>query len=93
MPAIKKLPLRKCIGCGQQKEKKQLTRAVRTPEGEIEIDFSGRANGRGAYICRSEDCLAKAVRSHALERSLHCQIDPAIYEKLQSNLSEYLSRQ
>ncbi len=93
MTGNRKLPLRKCIGCGMQKEKKQLIRIVRTPEGDMNIDPAGRANGRGAYICSQSDCLEKALKTHALERSLHSHIDPQIYADLQSELSVYLDGQ
>ena len=66
----KKIPLRRCEGCGEQKEKRAMVRVVRTPEGEVVADLTGRKNGRGAYLCRSEACLNKAVKARALERAL-----------------------
>ena len=60
---MKKIPLRQCIGCGEMKNKKEMIRVIKTPEGEIMIDATGRKNGRGAYICPSSDCLKKAIKS------------------------------
>ena len=67
---MKKIPMRMCVACREMKPKKELIRVVRTPEGEIIADETGRKNGRGAYLCRSEACLGKAVKTHALERAL-----------------------
>lgn len=84
----RKVPTRKCIGCGEQKEKRDLVRIVRTKEGEITIDATGKKNGRGAYICKSNDCLAKAVRSKGLERSFKMAIPEEIYEQLEKEMKE-----
>ena len=78
----KKTPMRQCLGCREMKAKKELIRVVRSPEGAISLDFRGKAPGRGAYICRSEDCLKKAVKSKALERALTVQIPAEVYERL-----------
>ena len=67
---MKKVPMRMCVACREMKPKKELIRVVRTPEGEIVADLTGRKNGRGAYLCRSEACLNKAVKTRALERAL-----------------------
>ena len=67
---MKKVPMRMCVACREMKPKKELLRVVRTPEGEILPDESGRKNGRGAYLCRSEACLNKALKTRALERAL-----------------------
>ena len=67
---MKKVPMRMCVACREMKPKKELIRVVRTPEGEIVADETGRRNGRGAYLCRSEACLAKALKIKALERAL-----------------------
>ena len=67
---MKKVPMRRCVACREMKPKKELIRVVRTPEGEIVADETGRRNGRGAYLCRSEACLAKALKIKALERAL-----------------------
>ena len=78
----KKVPLRKCVGCSEMKEKKQLVRVVRSPEGEISLDFRGKAPGRGAYVCPQTECLKRAIKSKALERGLDCQIPQEIYDQL-----------
>ena len=75
----KKQPMRKCIGCQEMRLKKELTRVIRTPEGEICIDATGKKNGRGAYLCRSMDCLMKASKTKGLERAFQCVIPNEIY--------------
>lgn len=82
----KSIPMRQCLGCREMKEKRQLIRVVRTPEGDVRLDFKGKMNGRGAYICRSADCLKKAIKSKALERSLNAQLSPELYEQLQAEM-------
>ena len=84
----KKQPTRKCIGCQEMRLKKELTRVIRTPEGEICIDATGKKNGRGAYICRSMDCLIKANKTKGLERAFQCSIPNEIYLKLEKELNE-----
>ncbi len=74
--------MRQCLGCREMKPKKELIRVVRSPEGEISLDLRGRANGRGAYVCRSADCLKKAVRSRALEHAFSSPIPEEVYERL-----------
>ena len=71
-PRLKKPPARQCVGCGERKEKKELIRIIRTPEAEIEIDLTGKKNGRGAYICNSIDCLRLARKRRSLEHSTGC---------------------
>lgn len=78
----KKQPARRCIACNEQKDKKELLRIVRTPEGNIEIDLTGKKNGRGAYICKSEDCLKKVIKSKKLERSFEKEISLELYETI-----------
>ncbi|MCR5294969.1 MAG: YlxR family protein [Lachnospiraceae bacterium] len=78
----KKRPARTCLGCRNSKDKRELIRIVRTPEGEIKLDLSGKMNGRGAYLCRNKGCLEKAFRSRALGRALKSEIPEEIYEKL-----------
>jgi predicted RNA-binding protein YlxR (DUF448 family) len=78
----KKIPVRQCIACRQEKPKNELVRVIRTPEGDICIDKTGRMNGRGAYICMSMDCYKKAVKTKAIERSLKVQISDEVYEQL-----------
>ena len=83
---VKKIPLRKCLGCMCSFPKKELVRVVRTPENQVIIDLSGKANGRGAYICKSKDCLKKAIKSKRLDASLECKIPEEIYPALEEEL-------
>ncbi len=82
----KKIPMRKCVGCGEMKEKKEMIRVIKTPEDEILLDTTGRANGRGAYICNSSDCLKKAVKNRGLERSLKARIPEDVLERMEKEL-------
>ncbi|TYO97893.1 RNase P modulator RnpM [Desulfallas thermosapovorans] len=82
MPRVKKIPERMCIGCQEMKPKKILIRVVRTPEGTIEIDSTGKRSGRGAYICRSKDCLDKALKGKRLDKALKHAITQDIKEGL-----------
>ena len=84
----KKIPLRKCTGCGEMKPKKELVRVVKSPEGEISLDLTGKKNGRGAYVCRNADCLKKAQKSKRIERSFECAIPDEIFEKMAQELAE-----
>lgn len=86
MNTKKKIPLRQCVGCGEMKSKKEMTRIIKTAEDEILMDATGKKNGRGAYICKSISCLEKARKSRGLERSLKSAISPEIYESLQKEL-------
>ena len=80
-----KIPVRKCTGCGEMMPKKEMVRVILTPEGSIELDLTGKKNGRGAYICRSRECLEKALKTH-LERSLKAAIPEEIAKQLVSEL-------
>ena len=82
----KKIPMRQCLGCREMKPKRELIRVVRSPEGEISLDFKGKANGRGAYICPDAACLNKAVKGRALEKAFSMQIPAEIYEKLNKEM-------
>ena len=82
----KKIPMRKCTGCGEMKPKKELVRVVKTPEDEILMDLTGRKNGRGAYICRDVDCLKKARKSKRIEKSFQCSIPDEVYDKMEEEL-------
>ena len=84
---MKKQPLRRCISCNEQKEKKDLLRIVRTVEGNIEIDLTGKKNGRGAYICKNEDCLNKLIKSKRLERTLEIPVQNEFYEEIRSTIN------
>lgn len=78
----KKIPMRQCLGCREMKPKKELIRVVRSPEGTISLDFRGKANGRGAYVCPNPACLKKAIRAKALERAFETAIPEEIYSLL-----------
>ena len=82
----KKIPQRQCMGCRERKAKKELIRVVRTPEGAVCLDFSGKLSGRGAYICPNPECLKKAIRSKALDRSLEVEIPQEVYDRLQKEM-------
>ena len=86
----KKIPMRQCIGCRAQKPKKELIRVVRSPEGEISLDFKGKANGRGAYLCPDPACLKKAVKARALSRALDCEIPQQVYDALGEQMEKGL---
>jgi len=86
MPAIKRIPQRKCLGCGVSKNKNELIRVVRSPENEISIDLKGKKSGRGAYICRDAACLKKAVKAKKFDRSLEVAISDEILESLSAQI-------
>ena len=94
----RKMPLRKCTGCGEMKEKRDLIRVVKAPDtkdengeiiakGEISLDLKGRKAGRGAYVCRNLSCFEKARKARRFERSLSCKIPYEVYEQMQSELA------
>lgn len=85
---IKKKPARRCIACNEQKEKNELLRIVRTPEQLIEVDLTGKKNGRGAYICKNEECLKKLIKSKRLENIFDIKINPEFYEDLRGVIVE-----
>ena len=87
MATGKKIPQRQCIGCGQMKDKKELIRILKTQDGSIVIDSTGKKNGRGAYICPDEECLQKAFKTKGLERSFKMAIDQSIYDELKKELN------
>ena len=78
----KKIPQRQCMGCRERMDKKALIRVVRTPEGNVQLDFSGKLNGRGAYICPKAECLKKAQKAKSLDRSLEVSIPEEVYDRL-----------
>lgn len=84
----RKVPLRRCVGCGEMKEKRDLIRILKEDENRITLDPTGRKNGRGAYLCRKQDCLTMAVKNRGLERSLKCRIDSAVYQALSEELGK-----
>lgn len=85
---MKKVPLRKCLGCNELKPKKELIRVVKNNTGEISIDFTGKKPGRGAYICNSSECLAKTRKTKRLEKAFECSVSPEIYEQLIKEIEE-----
>lgn len=82
----RKIPLRRCTGCNEQKSKKEMVRVVRSPQGEIALDRVGKMPGRGAYLCPSAQCLAKARKAKRLERALEAQIPPEVYERIEQEI-------
>lgn len=84
----KKIPMRQCVGCGEMKSKKEMIRVIKTPEEEIVLDATGKKNGRGAYLCRSGACFAKARKTKAMERSLKVSIPETVYEALEKELEQ-----
>ena len=82
----KKIPQRQCLGCRDRKEKKAMIRVVRCTDGSVSLDFSGKLNGRGAYVCPDLECLKKAQKSKALERSLEVAIPQEVYDRLEKEM-------
>ena len=82
----KKIPMRQCMGCRERKNKRELIRVVRSPEGNVGLDFGGKLNGRGAYLCPNPECLKRAIRSKALERSLEVEIPEEVYAHLEKEM-------
>ncbi|WP_026507624.1 RNase P modulator RnpM [Butyrivibrio sp. MC2013] len=85
---IKKIPMRQCIGCGEMKPKKELLRIIRTPEGTIEADITGKASGRGAYICPDPACLQKATKNHGFQRAFKMSPSDDLIASLEKELKE-----
>ena len=86
-PSVKKIPVRRCVGCGEHLPKAELVRVLRTPEGEILLDLTGKKSGRGAYICKKATCLKKAQKSKRIETSLECAIPEEVYNKMEEEIS------
>ena len=86
--AVRKVPLRKCTGCGEMKPKKELIRVVRSPEGEISLDLTGRKPGRGAYVCHSLACLQLARKAKRLERAFACAIPAEVYDRMEEEMQK-----
>jgi predicted RNA-binding protein YlxR (DUF448 family) len=86
---VRKIPLRECLGCSERLPKASLLRVVRSPEGEVSLDFTGKKSGRGAYICRQLRCLQKARKSKRMERSLEVAIPDAVYDAMEQELAEH----
>jgi predicted RNA-binding protein YlxR (DUF448 family) len=86
--AVKKVPMRSCCGCREKKPKRELIRVVRSPEGEVSFDITGRKAGRGVYLCNDRACLLKAIKSRALSRALECEIPEEVYERLEGEMEK-----
>ena len=82
----RKIPMRMCVGCREMKEKKELIRVVRSPEGDVSLDPTGKKSGRGAYVCRDPNCLKRAIKQRQLERQLDAALSPETAEALQAEL-------
>lgn len=82
----KRIPMRQCLGCREMKPKRELIRAVRSPEGAVCLDFKGKMPGRGAYLCYDKQCLKKAIRSKALDRAFSVSIPEEIYAQLEEQM-------
>lgn len=82
----RKIPIRTCTGCGTAKPKSELIRVVKSPEGEISLDLTGKKSGRGAYVCKSVDCLQKARRAKRFERAFSMQIPDEVYDRLEKEI-------
>ncbi len=83
---IKKIPMRRCIGCGESKPKKELIRVVKNKENEVFLDKTGKANGRGAYICFNKECLEKAIKTKAINRAFEMEISDETIEELKESI-------
>ncbi len=84
--ATRKIPLRKCTGCNEMKEKRELVRIVKNKDGEVSLDLSGKKPGRGAYICKDIECLKMARKAKRIERALDCQISPQLYDTMEKEI-------
>ena len=84
----KKIPMRQCTGCREMKSKRDMIRVVRSPQGEISLDFKGKSPGRGAYVCPNQDCLKKAIKSRGIERALDVKLPEEIYAELMERMRE-----
>lgn len=82
----KKIPMRRCTGCNEQKPKNQLVRVVKSSDGEVSLDTTGKKSGRGAYICNNTDCLQKAKKSHRIERAFEMTIPDSVYAQMEEQI-------
>jgi len=85
---VRKVPQRKCLGCGEMKEKKELIRVVRSPEGVVSVDKTGKKPGRGAYVCQCKDCVVKAIAAKSLEKALGVKLGEEVCAKILEELAE-----
>ena len=88
MAQVKKIPLRRCVGCGEHFPKNTLMRVLRTPDGEIVLDLVGKASGRGAYLCKNATCLKRARKSGKISASLECAIPEEVYDRLEGEIKD-----
>jgi predicted RNA-binding protein YlxR (DUF448 family) len=86
---VRKIPMRQCMGCNEHKEKPTLLRVVRSPEGEVSLDFTGKKSGRGAYVCRDVACLRRVRKSRRIDRVLECDIPDAVWDRMEKELLSY----
>ncbi len=86
--AVKKIPMRMCLGCNEMKPKRELIRVVKTPDGDVLLDLTGKKSGRGAYICKSVECMKKARKSRRFEKAFSMQIDDEVYRRMEEQLEE-----
>jgi predicted RNA-binding protein YlxR (DUF448 family) len=84
----KRVPMRKCTGCGEMKPKRELVRVVRSPDGSVSLDLTGKKNGRGAYVCRNPQCLKAARRAKRFERAFGCAIPDEVYDAMERDISQ-----
>lgn len=82
----RRIPMRKCTGCNEMKPKKELVRVVRSPEGEVSLDLTGKKPGRGAYVCRNTECLVRARKAKRFENAFSCVIPDGVYDKMEEEL-------
>ena len=87
MSNVRKVPMRKCVGCGEMKSKKEMMRVLKTVDEEFVLDATGKKNGRGAYLCRKSECLKLARKSRRIDRALETQIPDAIYDRLEEEFN------
>ena len=88
----KKIPMRMCTGCGEMFDKRELVRVVKSPEGEVSLDLTGKKAGRGAYVCKNADCLKKARKKRAFERAFSMQLDDEVYNKMEEEIENAHSK-
>ena len=85
---VKKIPMRQCLGCNEHKPKAELLRVVRSPEGEISLDFRGKKSGRGAYICHDVKCLRRVRKSKRVDKALECEIPESVWDAMEAELAQ-----
>lgn len=93
MPKVKKIPQRQCVGCREMRDKKALLRVVKSPEGDVSLDFKGKKPGRGAYVCPDAACMKKARKTRALERALSVQIPAEVYDAMETEIRSAMDAQ